>query len=278
VKVGSGWIELFVMPRFGAVGLLPKQTYSQSVEQKQTRQNKQPTAQNMSTPTTTTNKLHTIPKASLKTHTRTETHRNIHHLQYTTMTVGATEPLALEEQLFLQRLMASHVMDHTTALKVFQGDDLDESLPVMNQQLTKGFGLEVATVILNKTKYHAIINTHADDIAKLSEHFNAHERGLIRLIFQCLVEEPAQPRSKLMNLRGDLEEPLKLTLTGAEHVVEMLLEEQWLRVASAEEENRRESMQALLELSPRTYLELSHLLVDMGMEQETMPQFLFHRL
>jgi hypothetical protein len=197
------------------------------------------------------------------------------------MTFGATQPLALEEQLFVQRLMASHVMNDKTAQKVFQGEHpLEESLPRINQQLTNGFGLEIATVILNKTKYHAIINTHADDVAKLSEHFNPHERGLIRLIFATLVDSETAPRSKLINARGDLEEPLKLTAPGAEHVVEMLLEEEWLRVATEEDnnENRRESMQALLELSPRTYLELSHLLVDMGMEQESLPQFLFHRM
>ena len=214
-------------------------------------------------------------------------------------TMNTTEPLTSEEQLFVQRLLACHVMNDTTAKKVFstgsaaaaaasqsQDDDgnndetpldLEEALPRINQQLSKGFGLEIATVVLDRKKYHAVINTHVDDVSKLSEHYNPHERGLIRLIFQALVNDGRASRSTLINLRGDLDEPLKLTLGGAEHVVEMLLEEQWIQIRE-NNENRRESHQAELELGPRTYLELSHLLVDMGLPQDDLPQFLFHRL
>jgi hypothetical protein len=90
------------------------------------------------------------------------------------------------------------------------------------------------------------------------------------------------PRRDLYNLRGELAEPYKMSLQGAEHVVESLIQQHWLRalllLENENDENRRASMQATLELAPRSYLELSHLLVDMGIPQDDLPQFLFHRL
>ena len=234
------------------------------------------------------------------------------------MSTVTTKPLQRGQQILLQRLLASHVMEDGVAQELFSqlrgadgggSDDenndgnvvdndinnitsLDVWFAEINQELTKGFGLEIATVVLNKTRYHSILNSHADDVAKQSfsdRHWNAHERALVRLILQELVnhksggdgggggEEGGLPRKDLINLRGDLEEPFKLTLAGAEHVVEMLLEEAWIRVVEGDT-RRRESMKVTLELAPRTYLELSHTLLDYGMPQDGMPQFLFHRI
>lgn len=209
-----------------------------------------------------------------------------------------TEPLPREQKLMLQRLMASHILENNEAKQMFaaihsslqnDGFEVDVNLSVeecfaeINQQLTKGFDLEIATVVLDQTKYHAVINSHSDDVSKLSfnNHFDAHDRQLIIMIFQHLVdrdEGEGISRKDLINLRGDLKEPYKLSLTAAEHIVETLIQEQWLRLTNENDENRRRSMQAGLQLAPRTYLELSHLLVDMGIPQDELPQFIFHRL
>lgn len=206
-----------------------------------------------------------------------------------------TQPLDRAQQLMLQRLMASHVLEDKEAKKIFAGvqktltqDEssqmtLEECFAEVNQQLTKGFDLEIATVVISQIKYHAVINSHADEASKKSfeQHFDAHDRQFIMLVLAHLVENDSETgvsRATLYNLRSDLKEPYKLTLTGAEHVVETLIQEHWLRINLGENENRRESVQATLELAPRAYLELSHLLVDLGVPQDGLPQFLFHRL
>ena len=166
---------------------------------------------------------------------------------------------------------------------------IEECFVDINQQLTKGFGLEIATVVLDRKKYHSIINSHADEVSKLSfeKHFDAHDRQFILLVLQHLVDKHPSvtgedsagvPRKDLYNLRGDLKEPYKLNLQAAEHVVESLVQQQWLRFSTDDEGDRRSSYQTTLELAPRSYLELSHLLVDMGISQEDLPQFLFHRV
>jgi hypothetical protein len=228
------------------------------------------------------------------------------------MTV-TTQCLSRVEQLLLQRLMAHHVLEDKEAKQMLsdihnknktmtqrtqrtQSQDeqeeetpkeLEECFAAINQQMTKGFGLEISSVVLDQTKYHAVMNSHADEISKKSfdRHFDAHDRQFILLILQHLVDNGTNgkgiPRRDLYNLRGELEEPYKMSLQGAEHVVESLLQQHWLRTLLLEnenDENRRASMQATLELAPRCYLELSHLLVDMGIPQDDLPQFLFHRL
>ena len=210
-----------------------------------------------------------------------------------------TEPLPREQKLMLQRLMAAHVMEDNEAKQTFaaihnslEKDDsgvdvrlsLEECFSEINQQLTKGFDLEIATVVLDQTKYHAVINSHADDVSKLSfdHHFDAHDRHFIMLIIEHLVDKDEGegiPKKDLINLRGDLKEPYKQSLAGAEHIVDALIEEQWIRLSQDDrDKNRRESVHAAFQLAPRTYLELSHLLMDLGIEQDDMPQFLFHRL
>jgi hypothetical protein len=211
------------------------------------------------------------------------------------------QPLARGQQLMLQRLLAAHVLSDDQAKTLYQellqGDDdhdnnasqqedpqtLEEAFQEINAQLTTAFGLEVATVNLSQTKYHAIINQHADGVAKqaFAQSFSPHERSMIRLILEKLVNDGADTpcqRKDLINLRGDLVEPYKLSLQGAEHLVETLVQEQWLVISEAATQSRRDSMQASLQLGPRSYLELSHLLTDLGLPQEELPQFIFHRM
>jgi hypothetical protein len=212
--------------------------------------------------------------------------------------VATTQPLEREQQLLLQRVMASHCLNHKDAQRVFdelrvQNDSLEDAFETINRQLTRGFGLEIATVVLDKTKYHSVINLRNDEVSgnAFELHYNSHERALVRLILEKFVAAAetdddvteavgpiALPKKDLINLRNDLVEPYKLsTVAHAQHVVEMLLDEKFLRISEASTTPRRESMQTLVELAPRAYLELSTYLAELGVPQDSMPQFLFHR-
>mmetsp|Transcript_23462 Transcript_23462/g.42578 ORF Transcript_23462/g.42578 Transcript_23462/m.42578 type:complete len:200 (+) Transcript_23462:94-693(+) len=196
-----------------------------------------------------------------------------------------TEPLTRGHQLFLQRLLAAHVMTDDDAKKLHEElndtrcKTLEQSLEVMNKQLSAGFGLEVATVNLNGTRHHAIINPHSDDgIAKasFSTIYTPHERAFIRLMLEKIVEEDACTRMDLINLRLNLKDPYKqIPIDAAEYCIDSLISECWLTPKS---QDRRKSMNAEYELGPRTYLELSSLLTDsFGMPKDELPQMIFHR-
>jgi len=197
-----------------------------------------------------------------------------------------TEPLTRGHQLFLQRLLAAHVMNDQDAKKLHEdlndtrSKSLEQSLEIMNEQLSAGFGLEVATVNLKGTRYHAIINPNSDDtIAKnsFSHVFTPHERAFIRLVLEKLVETEDCPRMDLVNLRMSLKDPYKaIPIDAAEHCIDSLVEEHWLTF-SGNGNNRRKSMNAEYQVGPRAYLELSTLLTDLGMPSEDLPQMIFHR-
>lgn len=198
-----------------------------------------------------------------------------------------TEPLTNGQQLFLQRLLALHILNDDDAKSLFQelndtrSKSLEESLRTINEQLSAGFGLEVATVNLNGTRYHAIINPRSDTIAKASftHVFTPHEMAFIRSILEKLVEEETSPRMDLINLRNEAKDPYKqISIDAAEHCIDSLLEEQWLIPNTNANTNRRQSMNAHYQIGPRTYLELSSLLTDIGMPKEDLPQFIFHRM
>ena len=245
------------------------------------------------------------------------------------MTSLTVQPLTRGQQLLLQRLLAAHIMSHKDLQDLFEQlqamettdmpkdcSTVEQCLADINRELIPGFGLEIATVVMNQNKsknknknrqqYHAIINTHADDVAKSAFHhsYDVHQRAMIHLILQTLVQQQQeqqededddgdkQPsslsRQALINLRSELKEPFKLTLKEAEHLVELLLEEEWLVVSSEEtscsssassrRRRRESSLKIPLEIGPRTFLELSHLLTDLGYPQEQLPQFIFHRM
>jgi hypothetical protein len=194
-------------------------------------------------------------------------------------------------------------------------DTLEDAFVSINRQLKPGFGLEIVTLVdtfHNNTHYIAVINTMADEIAKketvFAKSWNAHERAFVRLVMRALVDQaenddddddddddnddnddddndkksrPSIRRADLINLRSDLEGGFKLTLDHATRVVGILLEEKWLRTSLAgdsdEKKHRRESVQAKIELAPRTFLELSHYITSLGFDERKLPQFLFHR-
>ena len=212
--------------------------------------------------------------------------------------VATTQPLEREQQLLLQRVLASHCMSHKEAERVFNelqvpNASLEEAFETINRQLTKGFGLEIATVVLDRTKYHSVINLRNDEVSgdAFEMHYNAHERALVRLILEKFAQTDDDddeegggtvmtlPKKDLVNLRNDLKEPYRLTVAQAEHVVEMLLDEKFIRISTGvtTSSQRRESLQTQLELAPRAYLELSTYLSDLGIPEKSMPQFLRHR-
>ena len=195
-----------------------------------------------------------------------------------------TEPLTRGQQLFLQRLLALHVLNDDDAKSLFEelndtrSKSLEESLRTINQQLLAGFNLEIATVNLNGMRYHAIINPHSDTIAKASfKHvYNPNEKAFIRAVLEKLAGSETAARMDLINLRNGIKEPYKqIPIDAAEHCIDSLLEEFWLLTCA--EKNRRKSMNAQYKIGPRTYLELSSLLTDFGMPKEELPQFIFHR-
>ena len=196
-----------------------------------------------------------------------------------------TEPLTRGHQLFLQRLLAAHVMNDEEAKKLHEelndtrSKSLEQSLVIMNEQLSAGFGLEVATVNIQGTRYHSIVNLDADDAiakASFSHVYTPHERAFIRIVLEHLVETEKAPRMDLVNLRQKLTDPYKpITIDAAEYCIDSLLEEFWLVPAS--DADRRKSMKAEYQIGPRSYLELSTLLTDFGMPKDDLPQMIFHR-
>ena len=198
--------------------------------------------------------------------------------------------------------------DHQVSIMGPGIDTLEAAFVSINRQLKPGFGLEIVTLVDttrggNAKYHHAVVNTTADEIAKketvFSKSWNPHERAFVRLVMRTLVDQNDDDeddddedednsnkkkasvisirRADLINLRSDLEGGFKLTLDQATRVIGILLEEKWLRTSALTDKNRRESVQAKIELAPRSYMELSHYIMGLGLAAEKLPQFVFHR-
>jgi len=217
-----------------------------------------------------------------------------------------TEPLPKGQQIFLQRLLAEHTMDDARCAEVLEDiannpDDEEEEVDMgfddqnpkslsqifqsINRELTQGFGLEIATMVdpITKQKCHAVINPHADSVAKdsFSLIYGPADRHYMRIVLEALVvgggAEESQLRSKLINVRADLPAGLSVSMDRAEVVIENMLEEHWLAHDLATSAKRRDTMNAKIRLGPRSFLELSHVLTDLGYPQEDLPQFFYYR-
>lgn len=243
------------------------------------------------------------------------------------MPSSSTKALPAGQQLLLQRLMAAHVMTNEDAKKTMVNlqnehgnevmgggerfETLDDVFTSINRQLKSGFGLEIVTMVDRRTgnppvKYHAVVNLQCDDVAKqqaFEKSYTVHERAFVRLLLRNLLEEETMKRKDCINLRAELDKGFELKLNDAERIIQLLLDEQWLRVSAHQEDDdddseddedkddgevrrrkkrpakrrRRESVQNKLELAPRTYMELSHYLTGLGLNPDDLPQFLFHR-
>ena len=143
-----------------------------------------------------------------------------------------------------------------------------------------GFGLEIATVSIEGSKYHALVNPHADDdIAKgsFTNTLPPSEREYMRKILETLVqdEEGMTTRVNLINVRNTLDPKFRITVEDAENALDKMVSEHWLGVHE-EKENRRTSLNKTeYIIGPRSYLELRHLLRDFGLDD--MPQCFYHR-
>jgi hypothetical protein len=197
---------------------------------------------------------------------------------------------------------------------------LEDAFRSINAQLKPGFGLEIVTMVDRSdagspaVKYHAVVDLLADDVSKthaFEKAYTPHERAFIRLIMQRLVHETSHGLRKMdcINARTELTGNFKLSLPQAERVVQILLDEHWLRVstrvedddddddgdddeegsdngqsqkkkkrrANSKNKRRRDSVKNKLELAPRSYMELSHYLTHIGLDDDDLPQIILHR-
>ena len=201
--------------------------------------------------------------------------------------MSLTEPLTSGQQMILQRLIASHVLTHEEIVKIY--DDVNDTKDFrsaedcfrsINKQLKAGFGLEIVSVSIAGTKYHAVVNLHADDeIAKISfmQILPPVDREYIRKVLEALVQDDngTTNRMSLINLRNDLDPKFKITIQDAERCLDMMISEHWLGF-NEDKENRRASLNKTeYVIGPRSYLELRQLLEDFGLED--LPQCIYHR-
>lgn len=213
----------------------------------------------------------------------------------------AEHSLTVGQKLLNQRLLAAHCITEKDARSLWKeldrysngamgGSTLEETIMACNEQLYYA-GLEIISVSMNNeggvaggdgnsNKYFAMINKFPDDIAKtvFSHRFSPPQNVYVRRLLEALTTDGPVKRSALLNLRLETEgadsETKALALPAAEHVVNTLLEEKWIRsVKGADTANG-----AMLALAPRAYAELSYLLVqEFGMSKDDIPQQVFYR-
>jgi len=199
------------------------------------------------------------------------------------------EPLSRGQKAFNQRLMAEHCLSDEKCREIWENlaqtsdmgaSSFEKSIARSNAQL-RYCGLEIVAVSIRDdnnepTRHYAMINKHNDDIAKkcFQITFTPKQHAFVRCVFEKLVDGPTS-RSSLINSKNELEDGHKFPISEAETALCKLVEEKWIQEVKGSA--RRGSMQANLELAPRTYLELSYLLVDeFGMDKGDLPQQIFH--
>jgi len=120
------------------------------------------------------------------------------------------QPLKHPQQIFLQRLLASHVYTDSAAQKLwceikatpdgqrYLGRDLEDTISIINRSLKPGFNMEVRSISFAldqddkeggaaPTIYHAIVNCEADHLNPALTK-TPHELAFIRLILEHLIE------------------------------------------------------------------------------------------
>lgn len=119
------------------------------------------------------------------------------------------QPLSLDQQQFLQQLLASQVVSDSKCKQMYQeickngaedemGKDMEHCIGIINASLIPGFGMEIRTVVLpdvhsgskDKCRYHAVVNKQADEVAKEWGAFTKtpHEIAYLKLILQRITE------------------------------------------------------------------------------------------
>lgn len=204
-----------------------------------------------------------------------------------------TEPLPEAIQLFNQRLLAEGCLSADRAESLWETDlrdvdkgnvtQLKKALSASNRQLA-AVGLEIRGVIMESnddneetTAYYAMVNVQADEMAKLgfvSSFGNTTEINYIRLILETLASEGPTTKANLLNLKNSLKDKNdSLTMDQAVAVVDRLLREQWIWPAKSGGNRRQSTMKTPFAMAPRTFMELSYMLVEQfGMENAELPQ------
>ncbi|GKY92775.1 hypothetical protein MPSEU_000247300 [Mayamaea pseudoterrestris] len=219
------------------------------------------------------------------------------------------EPLTVGQQLLNQRLLAAHCLPEQKLLGLWKqlretedmgADSMADTISECNVQL-RSIGLEIRCIAMKNQnykrssqsmsqtdqdetamtqdstantstiKYYAMVNSYPDEIGKKSfmQGTFPGEFSYIKIILENLVEEP-QPLAFLLNLRSQANDPNKVTLQAAEQIIHKLIDAKWLDWSS-----NRKGNSALIQLAPRTYMELSHMLTEeFGMDKEALPQMI----
>ncbi|KAL7557728.1 hypothetical protein ACA910_006206 [Epithemia clementina (nom. ined.)] len=199
-----------------------------------------------------------------------------------------------------------------------QEEDEDEATPSMSQRSANSSSKRQTTKYLAMIYKHTPV---ADSTQKCASElcFAKSLGGPMaikhrRAILEHLTVHTAAKRSTLINLKNELQQKKtnskssssqnlnddndegneenndrttslsspNYTLAMAEHVVDDMLQDQWLiQVGSSSSGNgarRRTSMASQLALGPRSYMELSDMLTEQfGMDESKLPQQLFYR-
>lgn len=220
------------------------------------------------------------------------------------------ESLTTGQKTFNQLLLAEHCWSEKKALQMWNnlaqsgldmgGDDLHASLASANAQL-EYCGLEITAVSMKggsgsgSGRYYAMINKHADDIAKMANKstMGVSAVNLSRLVLEKLCQDGPTDRATLINLKKDLKDAeASFTLDKAHAVVQALQDEKWIKEMKQQSSSndddddggrkkkqpKRGSMQALMDLAPRSYMELGYLFVEQfGLDKTELPQQLYFR-
>jgi hypothetical protein len=208
----------------------------------------------------------------------------------------AIQPLSHGQKLFLQKLVAAHGWSDEEALQVYQQiketdgggrqhNSMDQCLASINASLKPGFGLEIRTISLydaeqqKAIRHHSVVN--ADPKASFLPYKQAHELAFIRLLLEKIIagmnDKSPLSRMDAVNLRTELtgDHANKLSIDSAEQVLDQMESEKW--VTSEDDKTNQRRNKSHIHIGPRTYMELTDLLIELGLERDSLPQFIIHK-
>jgi hypothetical protein len=181
--------------------------------------------------------------------------------------------LSNEQLLFNQRLLAEHCIKEDRALAIWNqicpDEDIKENMAQINSQMLR-VGLEIRGLSIKGCRYYAFVNTFPDETAQSAIQMTAQDQAYVRAVLQQLVEDGETTKATLLNLRDKI-----LTLPAAEVILDKLIDEKWIEWSDPRKRNANASK---ISLAPRTFMELSYMLVDdFGLDKTELPQVIIHR-
>ena len=173
--------------------------------------------------------------------------------------------------MFNQRLLAEHCVSEESALEIWNrlsDEDLKDNLGQINAQMAK-VGLEIRGLSIGGRQHYAFVNTFPDDVAQTVLAMTQPEQAYIRTVFTTLAEEGEATKAALLNAKDKA-----FALPQAESTFDRLVDERWIEWSDPRKRNKNG---AKVKLAPRTYMELSYMLVDdFGMSRDDLPQMVYH--